>query len=94
MDFLTGNSLNDVLKRERLISYERVQTIFMQVLAAVAHAHKQGLVHRDLKPGNIMLLKTRQQSDFAKVVDFGIAKFRKRRKNRRVWARSGEARYT
>lgn len=75
MDFLTGNSLNDVLKRERLISYERVQTIFMQVLAAVAHAHKQGLVHRDLKPGNIMLLKTRQQSDFAKVVDFGIAKF-------------------
>ncbi len=75
MDFLTGNSLNDVLKKERLISYERVQTIFMQVLAAVAHAHKQGLVHRDLKPGNIMLLKTRQQSDFAKVVDFGIAKF-------------------
>lgn len=75
MDFLTGLSLNDVLKKEKLISYERVQTIFMQVLAAVAHAHKQGLVHRDLKPGNIMLLKTRQQSDFAKVVDFGIAKF-------------------
>ncbi|MCC7529014.1 MAG: serine/threonine protein kinase [Candidatus Melainabacteria bacterium] len=75
MDFLTGESLNDVLKKEKLLSYERVQTIFMQVLAAVAHAHKQGLVHRDLKPGNIMLLKTRQQSDFAKVVDFGIAKF-------------------
>lgn len=75
MDFLTGDSLNDVLKREKLISYERVQTIFMQVLAAVAHAHKTGLVHRDLKPGNIMLLKTRQQSDFVKVVDFGIAKF-------------------
>lgn len=75
MDFLTGDSLNDVLKKEKLISYERVQTIFMQVLAAVAHAHKQGLVHRDLKPGNIMLLKTSQQSDFVKVVDFGIAKF-------------------
>lgn len=75
MDFLTGDSLNDVLKKEKLISYERVQTIFMQVLAAVAHAHKQGLVHRDLKPGNIMLLKTAQQSDFVKVVDFGIAKF-------------------
>jgi len=75
MDFLTGDSLNDVLKREKLISYERVQTIFMQVLAAVAHAHKTGLVHRDLKPGNIMLLKTRQQSDYVKVVDFGIAKF-------------------
>ncbi len=75
MDFLTGDSLNDVLKKEKLISYERVQTIFMQVLAAVAHAHKTGLVHRDLKPGNIMLLKTRQQSDFVKVVDFGIAKF-------------------
>lgn len=75
MDFLTGDSLNDVLKREKLLNYERVQTIFMQVLAAVAHAHKQGLVHRDLKPGNIMLLKTRQQSDFVKVVDFGIAKF-------------------
>lgn len=75
MDFLTGDSLNDVLKKEKLISYDRVQTIFMQVLAAVAHAHKQGLVHRDLKPGNIMLLKTSQQSDFVKVVDFGIAKF-------------------
>ncbi|HNB23225.1 MAG TPA: serine/threonine-protein kinase [Candidatus Melainabacteria bacterium] len=75
MDFLTGDSLNDVLKKEKLISYERVQTIFMQVLAAVAHAHKQGLVHRDLKPGNIMLLKSGQQSDFVKVVDFGIAKF-------------------
>ncbi len=75
MDFLTGDSLNDVLRKEKLLSYERVQTIFMQVLAAVAHAHKTGLVHRDLKPGNIMLLKTRQQSDFVKVVDFGIAKF-------------------
>lgn len=75
MDFLTGDSLGDALKKEKLLSVERVQTIFMQVLGAVAHAHKQGLVHRDLKPGNIMLLKTRQQSDFAKVVDFGIARF-------------------
>lgn len=75
MDFLTGDSLGDALKKETLLSVERVQTIFMQVLGAVAHAHKQGLVHRDLKPGNIMLLKTRQQSDFAKVVDFGIARF-------------------
>jgi serine/threonine protein kinase len=50
----------------------RFQKIFTQVCSALEHAHKQGVIHRDLKPGNIMLMD--EELDFVKVVDFGLAR--------------------
>ncbi|HEY9785073.1 MAG TPA: serine/threonine-protein kinase [Candidatus Obscuribacterales bacterium] len=75
MEFLTGRSLANVIKTEGVLSPERAQRIFYKVLDAMEHAHAQGLIHRDLKPGNIMLIRRRDKSDAIKVVDFGIARF-------------------
>jgi serine/threonine protein kinase len=74
MDYLVGENLVDVLKREDHIEPERFQDIFVQVCAAIEHAHKHGAIHRDIKPGNIMLTRTKSTKDYVKVVDFGIAK--------------------
>ncbi|HEY9787921.1 MAG TPA: serine/threonine-protein kinase, partial [Candidatus Obscuribacterales bacterium] len=72
MDLIKGRSLDDILRHENVLSFERVRKIGIQVCAAVKHAHNVGVVHRDIKPGNIMLLDDEQ--DFVKVVDFGLAK--------------------
>jgi len=74
MDFLQGDNLVTVLKRDDHLDPERFQDIFVQVCAAIEHAHKHGAIHRDIKPGNIMLTRTKRTKDYVKVVDFGIAK--------------------
>ncbi|MBX9688826.1 MAG: protein kinase [Candidatus Obscuribacterales bacterium] len=74
MECLQGTSLADEIKKNKQISADRVIHIFMQVCAALDHAHKQGVIHRDLKPGNIMLINQNDDKDFVKVVDFGVAK--------------------
>ncbi|MGD9683316.1 MAG: serine/threonine protein kinase [Candidatus Obscuribacterales bacterium] len=74
MDYLIGVSLNQVLKLEGSLRPERFQDIFVQVAAAIAHAHKHGAIHRDIKPGNIMLVEMGDTRDYVKIVDFGIAK--------------------
>jgi serine/threonine protein kinase len=74
MDYLVGENLVDVLRREDHIDPERFQDIFVQVCAAIEHAHKHGAIHRDIKPGNIMLTRKKNTKDYVKVVDFGIAK--------------------
>jgi serine/threonine protein kinase len=75
MDYLVGENLSQVITRDGPISPNRVRAIFTQVCGAVDHAHRCGVIHRDLKPGNIMLLSLDGEHDFVKVVDFGIARF-------------------
>jgi len=75
MDYLVGKNLASIIKTEGEISADRARTIFNQVCGAVDHAHRCGVVHRDLKPGNIMLMSLEGETDFVKVVDFGIARF-------------------
>lgn len=74
MECLQGVSLADEIKRLKQLSVERVLHIFMQACDALDHAHKQGVIHRDLKPGNFMLINFNDDPDFVKVVDFGVAK--------------------
>ncbi len=75
MDLLDGEALADRLKREQTLSLAQALPIFIEVCSGLAYAHKKGIIHRDIKPGNIVLLK---QPDSAgatvKIVDFGIAK--------------------
>lgn len=74
MDYLVGESLADLIKREQRIEQIRAVKIFMQACDALSHAHKKGVIHRDLKSSNIMLVEDEDRKDIVKVLDFGIAK--------------------
>jgi serine/threonine-protein kinase len=74
MDYLEGESLSSALKREKRLDPLRMITILKQVCTGLEYAHKKGLVHRDLKPNNVMLLPYANGRDLVKVVDFGIVK--------------------
>ncbi len=73
MEFLSGRTLKQVIRDEGPLPLTRVVEIIRQVGDALNAAHAQGVVHRDLKSDNIMLLDT-MTGDHAKVLDFGIAK--------------------
>ena len=74
MDYLQGVSLAEIIKREGHVGVDRCIRIFTQACSALEHAHRQGVIHRDLKPGNIMLVDNEDEKDYVKVVDFGVAK--------------------
>lgn len=78
MEFLDGEPLSRLIKRESQLEPSRAVRIILQTLAALAAAHDQKIVHRDVKPTNIMLVtKTGDDGavpEFVKVCDFGIAK--------------------
>jgi serine/threonine-protein kinase len=74
MEFIEGESLTDLVNREGALPPRRAARIVSQTAEALDAAHAFGIVHRDLKPDNIMITKSRDGADFAKVVDFGIAK--------------------
>jgi serine/threonine protein kinase len=74
MEFIEGKSLADVIEETGAVHWTRAVRIGLQVAESLADAHEQGIVHRDLKPDNIMLISRAGQADFAKILDFGIAK--------------------
>jgi serine/threonine-protein kinase len=73
MEYLSGQTLKHVIREEGPLPLARVVDITRQIGDALNAAHEQGVVHRDLKSDNIMLLDT-MTGDHAKVLDFGIAK--------------------
>jgi serine/threonine protein kinase len=74
MEYLDGCSLGDILIEESRLPLEWVIDILEQACSAVDEAHKQGVVHRDLKPDNIWLEPNRRSGYTVKVLDFGLAK--------------------
>ena len=76
MEFLEGEDLDRRLRRVRSLPAAGVVHIVKQVASALSAAHGKGIVHRDLKPANIYLLELAGESDFVKVLDFGISKVR------------------
>lgn len=73
MEYLDGHSLADELKQNGRLRLDRFRDIFLPLLSALRQAHEAGLVHRDIKPGNIMICKG-NSGDVPILVDFGIAK--------------------
>jgi serine/threonine-protein kinase len=80
MEYIDGETLAKRLEREPVLSPRRAVEIIRQIAAGLTAAHElpESVVHRDLKPDNILLKATRDGTDWVKVVDFGIAKAVKR----------------
>ena len=74
MELVEGVSLADMLGRQQL-PFSEIRQIFEQLLAGLAHAHARGVVHRDIKPGNVLLTSDSDGNPHAKIVDFGIATY-------------------
>lgn len=71
MEYIDGITLKDYIERQGALSWKEAIHFTLQILRALQHAHEKGIVHRDIKPPNIMLL----QNGTIKVTDFGIARF-------------------
>ncbi len=74
MEFLEGKNLNQTVRRGGPMDAERAIPVLVPCCYALHEAHEMGIVHRDLKPENIFLCNQGGMSDFAKVLDFGLAK--------------------
>jgi serine/threonine protein kinase len=74
MEYAEGESLSRVLATVGRLPLVRALYLLHQLAAAVDHAHQRGVVHRDLKPDNLVLVQKRGRTDLLKVLDFGIAK--------------------
>ena len=69
MEYVEGETLKDVIRREAPMDPGRTIAIVKEILAATRFAHKRGVIHRDLKPQNVII----EPDDHIKVADFGIA---------------------
>jgi len=70
MEYLSGRTLRQIIKKEGMLSLERKVKLFNQIADALTYAHHQGLIHRDIKPSNILV----DAEDNVTLTDFGIAK--------------------
>jgi len=78
MEYLEGKNLNQTVRSEGPMAIERGLPILIQACHALDEAHRAGIIHRDLKPENIFVTSQGGLKDFAKVLDFGLAKVTER----------------
>src|SRR6266850_6116757 len=76
MEFVSGQSLQDILAEEKVMTPERALEFACAIGAGVGAAHKQNIVHRDLKPLNIMTQNGQPVAEGLKILDFGLAKIK------------------
>ena len=74
MEYVRGQDLGSIVERDGPLPFARTAPLLVQILGALAEAHELGIVHRDLKPDNVLVTRTTGGRDFAKVLDFGLAK--------------------
>ena len=68
-EFVDGISLDALLRKERYLSFDAAALLLHEICAALQYAHGKNVIHRDIKPGNVLISKDGQ----VKLVDFGIA---------------------
>src|SRR5258708_5723043 len=74
MEYLPGMNLEDLIEQHGPVPSERAVHLLRQVCQALREAHSIGLIHRDIKPGNIIACERRKVYDVAKLLDFGLVK--------------------
>ena len=70
MEYIEGESLEQLLKRQKKLPLNQALNIITQVCSALEYAHEKGIIHRNIKPSNILLTKEEK----VKITDFGIGK--------------------
>jgi serine/threonine-protein kinase len=74
MEYLAGEDLGSRLDRDGAMAWRQAQPIAVQICRALVAAHAKGIVHRDMKPENILVIPRTGQSPLVKLLDFGVAK--------------------
>ena len=74
MELLNGETLEDMIKRDGPIPWERVATMALQICSGLIAGHKRGIFHRDVKPQNCMRVDLDDNVDHVKLIDFGLAR--------------------
>jgi len=89
-EFLQGESLAEILQTTSNLTPERGIHIFLQICDGLSVLHKKGIVHRDLKTGNIFIVQESDARDVVKILDFGIAKMLGEENQNQRLTRDGE----
>ncbi len=76
MELVSGEDLGTILRSEEALEPRRLCRIVLQIANSLAEAHQHGIVHRDVKPENVMLVRGKEGQEVVKVFDFGLAKLR------------------
>lgn len=74
MDVVDGKSLAQLVEENSFLRPNRALALFTQITEALMHAHSRSVIHRDLKPKNVIVQRAGQENESARLVDFGIAK--------------------
>src|SRR5690606_14003536 len=75
-EYVSGDSLEKILDRDDRLETRRLGRIVLQICDAMEYAHQSGIVDRDLKPGNILLMDIPgYQTESVRIVDFGLVRF-------------------
>ena len=73
MELLEGKTLSEIIIGNKIILFDDIIHIMKQVLDAVEKVHKKNIIHRDIKPDNVMLIRKNGDDKFVKLLDFGLA---------------------
>jgi serine/threonine protein kinase len=91
MDFIDGSTLTDMIGKQRFLSPSLTVEVSIQLARAMSYAHHQGILHRDLKPGNVMIVYPQSRTSLtAYILDFGIAKMAEDKKIDSSLTKTGE----
>jgi serine/threonine protein kinase len=74
MELVRGRDMANIIRRDGPMPWQRAAPLLAQICGALQEAHELGIVHRDLKPENVLITRTTAGRDYAKVLDFGLAK--------------------
>jgi eukaryotic-like serine/threonine-protein kinase len=78
MELIRGQDLARIIERDGPMPWARAAPLLAQICGALQEAHELGIVHRDLKPENVLITRSTAGRDYAKVLDFGLAKLEQR----------------